>query len=93
MYDSLANSSCDKYQVLSYLETRIQDSRISNVLIDSIFLRLFVSMLKDSKNNYMVKLRLCSIIGSLMRHATTVDSEIYLHNLPEVLGEVLIKEK
>lgn len=41
----------------------------------------------------MVKLRLCSIIGSLMRHATAVDSEIYLLNLPEWLGQVLLKEK
>lgn len=41
----------------------------------------------------MVKLRACSIIGSLMRHATTVDSEIYQHNLPEVLGEVIMREK
>ena len=41
----------------------------------------------------MVKLRVCSIIGSLMRHATTVDSEIYLLNLPEVLGEIIIREK
>ena len=41
----------------------------------------------------MVRMRLCSIIGSIMRHATTVDSEIYSLNLAEVLGEVVVKDK
>ena len=41
----------------------------------------------------MVKYRICSIVGSLIRHTTTVDCEIYKTKISEALIEVLLKDK
>jgi len=56
-------------------------------------MKVFIQLLKDLKNNYMIRFRICSIIGSLMRHATSVDNEIYQLNLPSVLTDIIKIEK
>jgi len=88
---SNTNNVIDKINVLNYFETVVQNSNVSNRLVNSAFMNLLVKLLKTSKN-VNLKAKVCCIIGQLIRHATVIDNELSQLNLPAILAE-LLKEK
>ena len=50
MIGSNTNNVIDKINVLNYFETVVQNSNVSNRLVNSAFMNLLVKLLKTSKN-------------------------------------------
>ena len=79
------NSSVEKIiNSLAYFESIIVNSRVANRLINSAFLVLFTHMLKSMKSP-KVKIRVCSIVGLLIRHATVIDNEVAKSGIAQLL--------
>ena len=91
IYNILTSPLPDKLNVLSYFETLILNSAVANKLINSEFISLLVKMLKTSKSAN-IKIRICSIIGQMIRHATLISPELSGSGLCQALAENL-KEK
>lgn len=66
----------ERVHALSYFESLITNSNVSNRLINSAFLTLFVHIMGKSTKSHMIKIRICSIIGLLIRHATVIENEV-----------------
>ena len=62
-------------QALIYFEGIITNSNVSNRLINSAFMNLLVRMLKTVKTP-QVRLRVCSVVGLLIRHSTVIENEV-----------------
>jgi len=84
----------EKLQLFNYFETLIVDSHLANRLVNSEFLNTITGMLQDQKLNLPVnlKLRLCSILGQLVRHATQIEAEVVNKGLSNCLIDVVKKE-
>ena len=65
----------EKVNALLYFESIIVNSNVSNRLINSAFMNLLVKMMKNIKSP-MIKIRLCSVIGLLIRHSTVIENEL-----------------
>ena len=81
----------DKLNVLVYFESIIVNSNVANRLINSAFMGLLMKLLKNVKSPHL-KSRLCSIIGSLIRHSTVIGNEVAESGLAALFSEV-IKDK
>ena len=78
----------EKLNALIYFESIIDNSTISNSLINSAFVPLLVKLLKTVKNP-LIKQRLCSVIGLLVRHSTVIDNELAESEVCSALIEVM----
>jgi hypothetical protein len=65
----------DKVNVLTYFETLCVDTTSANVLINSSLTMLFVRMLRNSRAP-LLRVRLASVLGLLVRHATFIAEEL-----------------
>ena len=76
VYQSMAvnNTVQEKVNALLYFESIIVSSPVANRLINSAFMNLLARMLKSIKSP-LIKIRLCSVIGLLIRHATVIENE------------------
>ena len=75
-YDLLLN-------LLNYFETIILSRDISNQIISSQFIDLFMRLLNIRNEN--IQLRVCSILGFLIRYATETQSSFEKYNFTEIL--------
>ena len=78
----------DKLNVLVYFESIILNSNVANRLINSAFMNLLIKLLKNVKSPHL-KLRLCSILGQLVRHSTVIGNEVAESGLAPLLSEVI----
>lgn len=78
----------DKINILSYFETLCGDPGAANVLINSTLMSLFVRMLKSVRHERL-RVRLCAVIGKLLRHATYIADELASTGLMDALAEAL----
>ncbi len=90
IYQSIVNKSSMQYviNILAYFESIITQSNVANRLINSIFLNLFTHMLKNMKS-HMIKIKVCSIVGLLIRHATVIDNDVAKSGVRELLIQTL----
>jgi len=65
----------EKLNALNYFETIIKNSHVSNRLVNSAFMNLLLKFLTQVKN-IKIRIRVSSIIGQLVRHATVIDNEL-----------------
>lgn len=77
--------------ILNYFETIIQDKEIANNIINSSFVNVFINILKTSKNA-LVKIRVSSIIGFLIRYSTVIDTPLDDLHLCKIL-DLCVKDK
>ena len=75
-YDELLN-------LLNYFETIIASKEISNNIINTLFIKLFIEFLDI--NNDQIRIRSCSIIAFLIRYATNMEKSLDEYNLAESL--------
>lgn len=77
VYSAMANNVTvnEKMNALSYFESIIVNSNVSNRLINSAFMNLLVKMLKGIKQP-VIKAMLCSVVGLLIRHSTVIENEL-----------------
>lgn len=90
IYSALASNVTinEKLNALIYFESIIDNSNVSNRLINSAFVALLVKLLKSIKSPG-VKQRLCSVIGLLVRHSTVIDNELAESEVCSTLVEVM----
>lgn len=90
IYRTIASSAPvkDKVNVLSYFESLCSDTNAANVLINSSLTVLFVRMLRNGKTP-LLRIRLASVLGLLVRHATYIADELAGTQLVEILTEAL----
>ena len=69
--------------LLNYFETIILSKEISNNIINTAFVKLFISFLDI--NNDQIRIRSCSIIAYLIRYATNMETSLDNYNLTESL--------
>ena len=81
----------DKLNVLVYFESIILNSNVANRLINSAFMSMLMKLLKNVKSPHL-KLRLCSILGQLIRHSTVIGNDVAESGLSVLLCEV-VKDK
>jgi hypothetical protein len=91
IYNAIVSNSnlTERVHALSYFESLITNSNVSNRLINSAFLTLFVHMLDKSTKSHMIKIRICSIIGLLIRHATVIENEVAESGICSILCQTL----
>ena len=77
----------DKLNVLVYFESIILNSNVANRLINSAFMSLLMKLLKNVKNPHL-KMRLCSIMGQLVRHSTVIGNDVADSGLSILLSDV-----
>ena len=65
----------DKLNVLIYFESIILNSNVANRLINSAFMSILLKLLKNVKSPHL-KMRLCSILGQLVRHSTVIGNDV-----------------
>lgn len=77
VYNSIASHTTinEKISTLQYFESIIVNSNVSNSLINSAFMALLKKMLEQIKSP-MIKIRVCSVIGLLIRHSTIIDNDL-----------------
>ncbi|GLC54130.1 hypothetical protein PLESTB_000827100 [Pleodorina starrii] len=78
----------DKVNVLSYFETLCGDTNAANVLINSSLTILFIRMLRNARAPTL-RIRLASVLGLLVRHATFISEELAQTGVVETLSEAL----
>ncbi len=79
---------CAQVNVLSYFETLCMDTNAANVLINSSLTILFIRMLRNARAPTL-RIRLASVLGLLVRHATYIAEELAQTGVMEILTEAL----
>ena len=78
----------DKVNVLTYFETLCTDNGAANILINSSLTILFIRMLRNTKAPSL-RIKLASVLGLLVRHATYIAEELAQTSVIEILTEAL----
>ncbi|EAS06928.2 Serine/Threonine kinase domain protein (macronuclear) [Tetrahymena thermophila SB210] len=92
IFNSLVQAHTDKFNILCYFETIVQNSQVANRLINSAFMNLLLKLLKTVKQT-QTKIKIGSILGLLIRHATVIDNELSQQGIPQILIETVKIEK
>ena len=74
--------------MLSYFETLCVETNAANVLINSSLTILFIRMLRNARAPTL-RIRLASVLGLLVRHATYIAEELAQTGVIEILTEAL----
>lgn len=90
VYTSIASNTTinEKISTLQYFESIIINSNVSNSLINSVFMSLLKRMLEQIKSP-MIKIRVCSVVGLLIRHSTMIDNDLAEIDIASQLIETL----
>ncbi|KAF0985137.1 hypothetical protein FDP41_000176 [Naegleria fowleri] len=80
-----------KLNCLCYFETLCTDTQSSNLLVNSSLMKLFIKMLKAYKSP-MLRVRLCSVTGLLVRHATYISGDLLNNEIFDVFVELVQKD-
>ncbi|GBG84170.1 hypothetical protein CBR_g38144 [Chara braunii] len=83
-----ATQAQEKINTLSYLETLCVDTDAANVLINSPLMSFLVKMLRSMKQP-LVRIKLVSVMGLLIRHATVIEDEFVGSGAVPMLTDVL----
>lgn len=78
----------DKVNILSYFETLCADTAAANVLINSTITILFVRMMRNCRPP-SIRMKLASVLGLLIRHATFVSEDLTQTGIVDILTEAL----
>ena len=73
---SVQSTVNEKVNALIYFESIIVNSSVSNRLINSAFMSLLVKMLKTVKATPSIRVRVCSVLGLLIRHSTVIENDV-----------------
>ena len=89
IYAAIENSQItDRVNVLGYFEQTIINSSIANRVINSLFVGLLLKLLKSSRQP-VLKTRICSIFGQMIRYATVIDVMLASSGMAQTLSELL----
>eukprot|EP00898_Chlorokybus_atmophyticus_P000048 jgi/Chlat1/1043/Chrsp110S01535 len=78
----------EKVNTLAYFESLCLDTSSANILINSSLMTLFVKLLRSARTPAL-RIRLCSAIGMLLRHATYIADDLATSGIVSVLTDTL----
>lgn len=78
----------EKVNTLTYFESLCSDTASANILVNSSLMVLFVAKLKTAKMSSL-RVRLSSVIGLLIRHATFITDDLAETGIVDVLADTL----
>ena len=86
VYKSVSGSSpiSEKVNTLAYFESLCSDTQAANILVNSSLMTLFVAKLKVAKMPSL-RVRLATVMGLLVRHATFIADELADSGIVEAL--------
>lgn len=90
IYTAIASNGTtkEKLNVLTYFESLIKSSNTANRLINSAFVILLIKMLSQINISFAkLKMRICSIFGQLIRHATVIQNDLAESEICKILCE------
>ena len=82
----------EKYNVLGYFESIIQNSDIANYLFKENFIKFYMKLMKGYKQTAL-RAKIFEIMGFLVRHATAIDPMIIKHGIINAFLEGATKDK
>ena len=90
VYKSVSGSSpiSEKVNTLAYFESLCSDTQAANILVNSSLMTLFVAKLKVAKMPSL-RVRLATVMGLLVRHATFIADELADSGIVEALAGAL----
>ena len=93
IYSSLEESGNNKnydvlLNILKYFETLAYDRDISNNLINTSFIQLFIAFLNDIKNE-QIQTKCCCIIGYMIRYATMISTPLNKYGFDDIICKVI----
>ena len=80
---NLNNQQDELLNLLNYFQTIILNKHIANSIIESPFVQLLINFLDINNDN--IRIRVCNIIGYLVRYATNIEIPLDKYNLTEKL--------
>ena len=80
---NLNNQQDELLNLLNYFQTIILNKHIANSIIESPFIQLLINFLDINNDN--IRIRVCNIIGYLVRYATNIEIPLDKYNLTEKL--------
>ena len=80
---NLNNQQDELLNLLNYFQTIILNKHIANSIIESPFIQLLINFLDINNDN--IRIRVCNIIGYLIRYATNIEIPLDKYNLTEKL--------
>lgn len=88
VYTAIASNGTtkDKVNILTYFESLITNSGTANRLINSAFVTVLLKMLRTVRSPTL-QMRICSILGQLIRHATVIQNDLAESEICIVLCE------
>lgn len=82
----------EKYNVMGYFESIIQNSDIANYLFKESFIKFYMKLMKGYKQAAL-RAKMFEIMGFLVRHATVIDPTIIKHGIINAFVEGATKDK
>ena len=82
----------EKINVLGYFESIVQNSEVANELFKSNYIPYYMSLLKSYKQSAL-RAKICEVLGLLIRHATSIDSDILKYGIISGFVEAVTKDK
>ena len=97
IYTSLEeNAKKNEYEklinLLKYFETLAYDRDISNNLINTSFIQLFIEFLQEIKNE-QVLVKCCCIIGYMIRYATIISAPLDKYGFDDIICKIIKESK
>ena len=90
IYRSIAGATSlnEKMNTLAYFESLCSHSASANILINSSLMTLFLKLLRSAKS-VPLRIRLTTVMGILLRHATFIADELASSGIIEALTDTL----
>ena len=82
----------EKYNVMGYFESIIQNSDVANYLFKENFIKFYMKLMKGYKQAAL-RAKMFEIMGFLVRHATVIDPTIIKHGIINAFIEGATKDK
>ncbi len=97
IYTSLEeNAKNNEYEklinLLKYFETLAYDRDISNNLINTSFIQIFIEFLQEIKNE-QVLVKCCCIIGYMIRYATIISAPLDKYGFDDIICKIIKESK
>jgi serine/threonine-protein kinase ULK4 len=86
-----STNAVEKLNLLSYFELVISNSTVANHIVNSVFMELLLRSLRTAKTNSL-RMRICSILGQIVRHATVIEIEVAQMRIADLLSDY-VKDK
>mmetsp|Transcript_19792 Transcript_19792/g.36474 ORF Transcript_19792/g.36474 Transcript_19792/m.36474 type:complete len:1210 (+) Transcript_19792:2977-6606(+) len=93
IFTALKRSS-DKENLLNYFESLIVNATTANAMFSGVVVNYLIGLLMNSSvSNTALKARICSIFGTMCRHATVIEDDVAQTGIIKILADQLMNSE